>query len=84
MKNLSKFHERITIQQETCWSTCNIKIVINSDSEIYQDKKIPLSLNKLISQKKLEENNGAITFFITEKQQKAILNFSSELLIIAI
>ena len=31
---------------------------------------------------KLEENNGSIMFFITDKQQKTVLNFSLDSLIV--
>ena len=36
-------------------------------AQIYQDKQIPLFLNKLISQKNCD---GATMFSITEKQEK--------------
>ena len=32
--------------------------------------------------KKIEENDGATMFFIAEKQQKTVLNFSSDSLIV--
>ena len=49
---------------------------------LYQDKQIRIFLNKLIFVVKLEEDDGAVMFFIAEKQQKTILNFSLNLLIV--
>ena len=49
---------------------------------LYQDKQIRIFLNKLIFVVKLEEDVGAVMFFIAEKQQKTILNFSLNLLIV--
>ena len=40
------------------------------------------SLQQIKFTKKLEEDDGAKMFFISEKQQKTILNFSLDLLIL--
>ena len=50
-------------------------------AEIYQGKQVRLFLNQLISQKKLEED-GATMVSIALHQQKAILNFSLDLLLV--
>ena len=49
---------------------------------IYQDKQIRVFLNKLIFTKKLEEDDGGTMFFIAENQQKFILNFSLDSLVV--
>ena len=82
MKNLSKCQETVIIQQETYQITYVIKSFINSLTEIY-----PGQINTTISQiisftRKLEENDVATKFFMAEKQQKTILNFSVDSLIV--
>ena len=82
MKNLSKCQETVIIQQETNQITYVIKSFINSLTEIY-----PGQINTTISQiisftRKLEENDVATKFFMAEKQQKTILNFSVDSLIV--
>ena len=54
----------------------------NSLVQIYQDKKNASILQQINFVGKLEEDDSATMFFITEKQQKAILNFSLDSLII--
>ena len=59
-----------------------IKIIIKLLEQAYKGKQIKRFLKKLNFTIKLEENNGPIIFLITEKQQKAILNFSLDSLIV--
>ena len=86
MKNLLKYQETMIIKEELYQVACIIKIFINSVGQIYQDKQILIQANTIAQQinftGKLEENDGATVFFIiAEKQQKTILNFSSDSLI---
>ena len=48
---------------------------------IYQDKQIRIFLNKLILQEK--EDDGEVMFFIAEKQQETIFNFTLNSLIVS-
>ena len=48
----------------------------------YQDKKIQAIPQQITFKWKLEEDNGAKMLFIAEKQQKTILNFSLDSLIV--
>ena len=50
--------------------------------QIYHDKQIRTFLIQSNFIEKLEEDDGARMFFIAEKQQKAILNFSLDSLIV--
>ena len=50
MKNLLKCQEMMTVQQETYYIICIIKIIIDLLAFIYQDKQIKIFLNKLILQ----------------------------------
>ena len=64
-------------RQEIYKIICIIKIIINSFVQIYQDKQIRIFIPQQISfTGKLEKDDGATMFFIAEKQQKTILNFS--------
>ena len=47
--------------------------------QTYQDKQMRVFLTKL----SLQENDGAIIFLIAEKEQKTILNFSLNSLIVS-
>ena len=49
--------------------------------ETYQDKQIQIFLNKLILQEE-EDDDGVTMFFIAEKQQKTILIFPLDTLIV--
>ena len=53
--------------------------LIAIDSSKQTNTNIPQQMNFI---EKLEEKNGATMFFITEKQQETILNFSLNLLIV--
>ena len=70
------------IQEKIYYIICIIKIIMNLLALIYQDKKIWIFINKLILQKKFREDNGVAIFFIAEKQEKTILNFSLDSLIV--
>ena len=60
---------------------CN-KSFINSLTEIYPGQ-INTTIPQIISfTRKLEENDVATKFFMAEKQQKTILNFSVDSLIV--
>ena len=76
MKSLLTCQEMMTILQEIYYVICIIKIIINSLGQTYREKEIQIFLNKLSSWEKLEEDDGATMFFIGEKHQKTILNFS--------
>ena len=81
MKNLSRCQEMMTIQREVYYIICTIKIIINLLTLIYQDKQIGIFLKNYFKAK-LEEDYGAtFFFFIFEKRQKTILNFSLNSLI---
>ena len=80
MKNLSRCQEMMTIQREVYYIICTIKIIINLLTLIYQDKQIGIFLKNYFKGK-LEEDYGATFFFISEKRQKTILNFSLNSLI---
>ena len=54
--------------------------LIGIDSSSQTNTSIPQRINFT---EKLEEDDGATMFFITEKQQKTILNFSLESIIVA-
>ena len=73
MKNVLECKEMMTIQEEIYQIICIIKIVVNTLVEIYQDEQYEQQSNFI---GKLKEDDGAIVFFIAEKQQKIILNFS--------
>ena len=72
----------MNIQQEIYWIICIIKIIINSLVKIYQDKKNSSICQQISYTGKLKEDDGATMFFIAEKQQKRILNFSLDSLIV--
>ena len=75
----------MTKQQEIYWIICIIiKNIINSLVQIYQDKKIQALFQQNHFIGKLQEDNGVTRFFIAEKQQKAILNFSLDSLIVTV
>ena len=58
-----------------------IQIMINSLVLIYQGKKFKYSsTNNFVG--KLDKDNGAAMFFITENQQKTILNYSLDSFIV--
>ena len=59
-----------------------IKIIINLLAQIDQRKKNTHIPQKLNFTGKLEENSVATMFFISEKQQETVLNFSFDLLIL--
>ena len=74
MKNLLKYKEMMTIQQEICQDICITKNLTNLLAQIVQDKQIQ-EFQKISFVEKLEEGDGATMFFIAEKQQKNILIF---------
>ena len=73
MKNVLECKEMMTLQEEIYQIICITKIVVNTLVEIYQDEQYEQQINFI---GKLKEDDGAIVFFIAEKQQKTILNFS--------
>ena len=66
-----KCQKLMTRQQEIYQIFHIIQIIINT--QYYKFTNIPQQINFT---GKLEEDNGAAMFFIVEKQQKTILNFS--------
>ena len=48
----------------------------------YQNKQIQVFIKKLIFLVKLEEDDGVKMLFVSEKQEKTILNFSLDSLIV--
>ena len=66
----------MTIHQEIYYIFCIIKNIINLLLQIYQDKQIQVFLNKLILQENKKNMIVQQSFFVSEKQQKTILNFS--------
>ena len=76
MKNLSKYQERLTILHEI-----NIYFLYNQNYYKLIDIDLSRQTNTTIPQQinvlgKLEEDDGVTVFFITEKQQKTIINIS--------
>ena len=76
MKNLSKYQERMTILHEI-----NIYFLYNQNYYKLIDIDLSRQTNTTIPQQinvlgKLEEDDGVTVFFITEKQQKTIINIS--------
>ena len=59
-----------------------IKNIKNFLAQIYQDKQVRVFLNKINFIGKLEEDDGATLFVIAAKQQKTILNFPLDSLIV--
>ena len=81
MKNLSKYQKMVTTQQEIYWIFRIIKVAINLLVQIYQDKQIHVFLNKSILQEKQEMMVRQCSLSL-KKQQKTILNFSLDSLIV--
>ena len=82
MKNLSKCEEILIMQKEVYQIICIIKNVIKPIGiDLLRQSKtsIPQQINFT---GKLEEDDGTAMFFVSEKQQKTILNFSLDSLII--
>ena len=76
MKNLSKYQERMTILHEI-----NIYFLYHQNYYKLLDIDLSRQTNTTIPQQinvlgKLEEDDGVTVFFITEKQQKTIINIS--------
>ena len=76
MKNLSKYQERMTVLHEI-----NIYFLYNQNYYKLIDIDLSRQTNTTIPQQinvlgKLEEDDGVTVFFITEKQQKTIINIS--------
>ena len=59
-----------------------IKNIINSFAYIYRDKKHANIPQQIYFTGKLEEDYGATMLFIAEKQQKTVLDFSLDALIL--
>ena len=59
-----------------------IKIIINLLVQIYQDKKNTNISQQINFTSKLEDDDGAKMLIIDKKQQKTILKFSVDLLIV--
>ena len=79
---MKKCQETMIIQQEIYQIICIIKNNVNSLAQIYQDKpntSIPQQINFV---EKLEEDDGVTMFFIAEKKQNNILDFSLDPLIV--
>ena len=74
MKNLLKCEERIIIQQETHKIICTIRIYKYVDIDL--SRQTNLSITQQSNFVRLGEDNDATMFFIAEKQQETILNFS--------
>ena len=72
----------MTIQQEIYYIIFSIKNITNLFAQIYQDKLIHSIPQQINFAGKFEGVDGATMFFIVEKQQKTILNFSLDLLIV--
>ena len=86
MKNLSKCQEIINIQQEFIRLSSilyhqNYYKLIGIDLSRQTNISIPQQINSVL---KLEEDDGAKMFFIAEKQQKTILNFSLDSIIVIV
>ena len=64
------------IQMGTCQFICTVKIIINLLLWIYQDEKNPSIPQKINFAGKLEEDDSAAIFFIAERQEKTISDFS--------
>ena len=76
MKNLSKYQERMTILHEINIYFLyhqNYYKLIDIDLSRQTNTTIPQQINVL---GKLEEDDGVTVVFITEKQQKTIINIS--------
>ena len=76
MKNLSKYQERMTVLHEI-----NIYFLYNQNYYKLIDIDLSRQTNTTIPQQinvlgKLEEDDGVTVVFITEKQQKTIINIS--------
>ena len=72
MKNLPKCQEKMTIQQETYQIISTMKII---DIDLSKQTNTTTSQQTKITEI-LEKDGAATMFFIPEKQQKTILNFS--------
>ena len=77
MKNLSKSQEIMTIQHKIYLIIYIMKIIVNLLVQIYLQKLIRTNFVG-----KLEEDDGATIFSNAKKQQKTILNFSLDSLIV--
>ena len=70
------------IQEKIYYIICIIKIIMNLLALIYQDKKNMNIHQQVNFTKKIREDDGAAIFFIAEKQEKTISNFSLDSLIV--
>ena len=77
-QSLLKCQQSMTIQQETYYHP-NYYKSIGIDIPRQTNASIPHQIN---FKEKLQEDDGAAIFFIAEKQQKNILNFPSDSLIV--
>ena len=83
VKNKQEVYEKLTkISQNDDYTTGNL-LAFSYHQNYYKLIGIDLSRQTNISiPRKLEEDDGALMFFIAEKQQKTILNFSLDSLIL--
>ena len=76
------YEKLIKISQNDDYTTGNL-LAFSYHQSCYELIGIDLSRQTNISiPRKLEEDDGALMFFIAEKQQKTILNFSLDSLIL--
>ena len=79
LTEMSKNYDYSTGNLLDCLSHQKYYKPIGTDLSRQTNTRIPQQINFIA---KLEEDDGATTFFICEKQQKTILNFSLNLLIV--
>ena len=82
-EKLIEMSKMMIIQQDIFWILCITKIIINLLLQIYQGKKYINIPQKINFTGKWEEDDSATMLFVAERQQRAILNFSLQLLIIS-